>query len=261
MLRQKTVTLWEMTGYAEVIVFIGAGGKTTALQALAQEIYSQGRRVIGTTTTKVYPMSSSFWQSWEHPDAPPPQDTETPCFWYKRNGEENKWLGPRVQVVDQALNGQTKDSGVWLIEGDGARGRKLKCWNQHEPQIPLRSQVAILLISGGLWGGTLTEEEIHRSELCPELLGGLWTIENAADYILNSPAFYSEYQELSWIVLFNIFEDQKSAHSSIEGTGQALLKKLEGEMLNPRPSRTRPRHLRLAEGDVKKGSLTCCDLW
>ncbi|MEL1133747.1 selenium cofactor biosynthesis protein YqeC [Desulfitobacterium sp. THU1] len=259
MLRQKTVTLWEMTGYAEVIVFIGAGGKTTALQALAQEIHSQGRRVIGTTTTKVYPMPSSFWQSWERPDIPPPQGIDKPCFWYRGNGEENKWLGPRVQIVDQALNERTKDSGVWLVEGDGARGKKLKCWNQHEPQIPLKSQVAILLISGGLWGRTLTEEEIHRSEECPEFLGGLWASENAADYILNSPVFYPEYKELSWIVLFNAFNDP--SYSNLEGISQAVLKSLEGQFINSRPSRTQPRHLRIAEGDVKKGSLTCCDLW
>jgi len=48
-------SLWDVTGRAQVVTFIGAGGKTTCLRSITREIDSAGHRVIATTTTKVFP--------------------------------------------------------------------------------------------------------------------------------------------------------------------------------------------------------------
>ena len=38
----------------EVIVFVGAGGKSTAMFRLANELVGQGKRVVTTTTTRLF---------------------------------------------------------------------------------------------------------------------------------------------------------------------------------------------------------------
>lgn len=259
MLKPTKLTLWEMTGYSDGVVLIGAGGKTTTLQALAEEIDAQGKRVIGTTTTKVYPVKSSFWNGYKNPDAPSSLEIKSPCFWYK-DKIENKWLGPSLEKVDLAMKDRVQYKINWVIEGDGAREKQLKCWNHHEPQIPSQSQCAILLISGDLWGKILTEKEIHRPEKCPELLGRPWTPERATEYILNSPVFKADYQKLSWVVLFNTFEKANEVSDKIEETIHGILKIKENGLQDTK-NRTKPKHLRFAEGDVKKGILECYDLW
>lgn len=281
MITQTPGTLWEMTRYAQVIVLIGAGGKTTTLQSLTKEIHAQGKNVIGTTTTKVYPMP--FKMLWKNPVLPPPLESEYPCFWYA--GEEagkTKWLGPTVDIIDQALclrvtrsKGEVKKDeskgllDVWIIEGDGARENKLKCWDSHEPQIPFESQCAILVIHGGLWDKILTREEIHRPEKCPGLVGKSWSGEAAAEYIMNSPVFYPSYKKLHWVVLFNEYEGVNSRYFDptfyIKRTIECLendlrnhfvkhLAKVQGQII-------RPAHLRIASGNVKEGRLRWYDLW
>lgn len=233
-------SLWEMTGYASVITLIGAGGKTTTLQSLVREVDLRGRKVIATTTTKVYPLP--FASVWCDPVFPPPDEGNYPCFWYAGRDPESpmeKWRGPDVESVDQAIRtksssiekvnnkekvveGEQRSKGlgavleaaertasnefVWVIEGDGAREKKLKCWASHEPQIPLASECVVLILPEGLWGKVLTEEEVHRPEICPGLAGQVWTAERAVEYFLNSPVFDPQYRELSWILLFNEYD-------------------------------------------------------
>lgn len=262
MVEQRSGTLWEMTRYTEVITIIGAGGKTTALESLASQIHAQGKKVIGTTTTKVYPMA---WKAvWKNPVLPPPMGCEHPCFWYASEEAENqKWIGPTVDILDQALrlrleHPENFEDNLWLIEGDGARGKKLKCWDSHEPQIPQGSQCAILVISGGLWGRILTGEEVHRSEKCPGLVGRAWSGEAAAKYILSSPVFYSRYQALDWIVFFNEFDMDNPEYSEntfyIESTSGCLEKYFKKQLI-------KPLHLRIAFGNARKGRIRWYDLW
>ncbi len=273
MIEQGSGTLWEMTRYAQVITLIGAGGKTTTLQSLAEQINAQGKNVIGTTTTKVYPMT---WKAvWKNPLLSPPIGSEYPCFWYAREEAENqKWIGPTVDILDQALrlrveHPETLEDNLWLIEGDGAREKKLKCWDSHEPQIPLGSRCAILVISGGLWGRILTGEEIHRSEKSPGLVGRAWSGEAAAKYILSSPAFYAEYEALDWIVFFNEYDIGNPEYSEsalyIESVIDCLKKDFKNHLENhssqARKQVIKPLHLRIASGNARKGRIRWYDLW
>lgn len=263
MITQSFGTLWEMTRYAQVIVLIGAGGKTTTLQSLTEEIRTQEKNVIGTTTTKVYPLP--FRTLWKNPLLPPPLESEYPCFWYADEEARNsKWIGPTVNIIDQALRLMIEKC-IYVIEGDGAREKKLKCWASHEPQIPFESQVAILMIQGDLWGKILTEEEIHRPEKCSEIVGKPWLGETAAEYIMNSPVFYPRYKLLHWIVLFNEYEvinSQYFDHTSyIKRTIECLQKHLGDHLSHVQEQDIKPVHLRIASGNVKEGRLRWYDLW
>lgn len=279
-IKLESGSLWEMTDRAQVITLIGAGGKTTCLQGLTQEIYAAGYPVTATTTTKVYP--DDKMQTWNQSD-PPPCETDQVYFWYTEVEDgSRKWLGPSPMAVDEAILG---DLGLsqryWVVEGDGARERRLKCWASHEPQIPYRSDCGVLVIDGRLWGGVLKEEYVHRSELCKDLLNRLWTVECAWLYFLKSPVFWPQYQRLSWVILFNIPRQSdpvlnvtgENVHSKLAGDSissdfheaACLLEALNGRWLELEEQNgileNRPKRLRLAAGDAKEGRLQWFDLW
>lgn len=261
MLKQGSGTLWEMTEHAPVITLIGAGGKTTTLQALTQEIQALGKPVIATTTTKVYPLSWAV--RWRDPIYPPPLE-KTPCFWYAAEDfgegkDSKKWRGPDKIYIDQAIQSMP-ESVCWVIEGDGARGKKLKCWDSHEPQIPLSTRCAVLLIAGDLWERTLSAEEIHRSERCPDLVGKPWSGEAAAQYILSSPVIDPKMKAYHWIVLFNEYEESKMKLNTFSFCIKSMIGNLQN-YFHSAPEISKPQHLRLASGSIKEGRAEWYDLW
>jgi probable selenium-dependent hydroxylase accessory protein YqeC len=285
-------SLWSMTGRVQVVTFIGAGGKTTCLRSLTQEIDSAGQRVIATTTTKVFP--EERMNSWKNPD-PPPYEQEGACFWYVDIlGESGKWIGPPLKAVDEAI-GRAKavldvgshvlplhasanaieseriskitNDGIgaspgtvsdvsWVIEGDGARGLRLKCWEPHEPQIPRSSDCGVLVLDGGLWGKVLQAEQVHRPGACQDLLGHVWNAETAWRYFLRSPVFAPQYGQMSWVILLNSKESMDSPKPLLELNYRWTESRRE---VNDREYR--PKHLRLAAGDAKEGRLQWFDLW
>lgn len=258
-------SFWGMVRQAQVVTFIGAGGKTTCLNRLTWEIAQAGKPVIATTTTKVYPLS--FPSLWQNAGEFPSPEIDVPCFWYSSlEGQSGKWLGIPFDLLDSAIQKEKYSSNprFWVIEGDGARERQLKCWASHEPQIPRLTESAVLVLDGRLWGRTLQEEEIHRSELCPYLSGHVWSPELAWEYILSSPVFKPEYREISWVIFFNTWSDPESGprQDSFNDELCELIKVGEEFLAREHFSKPQlPKHLRLASGNAKEGSLQWYDLW
>lgn len=250
--------LWEMLGKKRVVTFIGAGGKTTCLLRLTEDLGKMGKSVIATTTTKVYPLS--FPVLWKSKDESPPYEMRSSCFWYTEcEAQSGKWKGVPLALLDQAIHEEMSGcSRFWVIEGDGARERQLKCWASHEPQIPCSTEAAVLVISGELWGKTLQAKDIHRSELDPELLGKVWCPELAWQYILSSPVFYSAYRQMSWTVLFNSANSCSDMLCEILKIEEKREKILTG---TPATKLQLPLHLRIAFGDAKEGNVQWCELW
>ena len=275
-------TLWEMTGCARVITLIGAGGKTTSLQRLGREIQAAGYEAMLTTTTKVWPLADIA--AWKNPTEPPPNkpydlgkhahllsdddyasssnssnvaDLSNPAiwFWYAREEQESgKWVGPKLESVDKAVdNTGLPGSRLWVIEGDGAKERGLKCWAEHEPQIPSTTECAILVIDGTLWGRKLSGTEIHRPECCQALNGRVWDKGVLWEYLFGSPAFSANYTKMQWVVFFND-----------KGVGEMT----DIEELLPNDDvrdlyslREKPLHLRLAAGNGRAGEIRSVDVW
>ncbi|MDR3584646.1 MAG: putative selenium-dependent hydroxylase accessory protein YqeC [Desulfosporosinus sp.] len=291
-------SLWGMTKRVQVVTFIGAGGKTTCLRSLTQEIVSAGQRVIATTTTKVFPEEQM--NSWRNPN-PPPFEQEGACFWYVNVIEESgKWIGPPLKAVDKAIGRARADLNVgiqelllnvsastnvntsksmrgqrtvpelpelhdlyWVIEGDGARGLKLKCWQPHEPQIPQRSDCVVLVLDGGLWGRVLQAEQVHRPAGCPDLIGHVWNAEKAWRYFLRSPLFTPQYGQMSWVILLNIHggnSDNEDLVEPLEPLNELKHRWAEIEQ-EVNALEYRPKHLCIAAGDAKEGKLLWFDLW
>ena len=306
--------LWDMTRRVQVVTFIGAGGKTTCLHSITQELESLGKPVIATTTTKVFP--EKHMSSWVSDD--PPKSQDKACFWYaKVEDKSGKWIGPTVNAVDTAISDdllsfkcrdnqeseQTRKASIdassgtvpglhtdassslssvpdmhdlhldqrkryWVIEGDGARGLRLKCWEPHEPQIPLQSNCAVLVLDRRLWGKVLQPNQVHRPQRCSDLLGSVWNAESSWHYFLGSPVFSTLYRKLAWVILLNgpgeIIKTvnpmiNQKASEDINILGELSQKWVE---IQARANNlNRPTHLRLAVGDAKEGAIQWCDLW
>ena len=254
-------SLWEVTGRAHVVTFIGAGGKTTCLQAITREIVSAGQQVTATTTTKVFPEEHmNVWKG-----DTPPKEQKGACFWYAKVEEKSgKWLGPPIRGVDAAIaEDLDKSKRYWVIEGDGARRLKLKCWEPHEPQIPQRSDCVVLVLEGSLWGQRLLAEQVHRPAGCLDLLGHVWNAERAWRYLLTSPVFAPQYEKMSWVIFLNCHEENPEAEDSMEPLVllQDLIHRWTEIQPEVRDPENRPCHLRLAAGDAKEGKLQWFDLW
>jgi hypothetical protein len=244
--------LFEMTGFARIVTFIGAGGKSTCLMSLAQEISTAGEKVIATTSTKVFPMPFAHVEK----NVQLHKIGSYPHFWFAEcEPESGKWIGPSIETIDSATASDERQH-FWVIEGDGARGRKLKCWALHEPQIPFSTECAVLVLDGGLLGNIINSQDVHRVELFKGPLGAVWNLQQAWEYFLASPIFAPRYNKMSWVILCNEFADHLG-NVDIERLVKAGVSALQGY-----PDHVMlPRHLRLAAGDAKEGNLRWYDLW
>src|SRR5438874_3184367 len=160
-----------------LISIVGAGGKTTTMYTLAGELAQCGNRVITTTTTNIY-----F----------PKQDetdtlivaTETSMLLKMVNAAWKQLH--RVTVAGRAI-GSGKIAGlqadqpyellmksgadVVIVEADGARRRMIKAPAEHEPVIPIHTNVALLMMSAEAINKPLNAEVAHRPERIAALVG------------------------------------------------------------------------------------------
>lgn len=247
-------SLWDMAGRAAVVTLIGAGGKTTTLKGMAGEVKKSGLPVTMTTTTKVYPMEDC--RPWRHPGEPPPPG-ELPVFWYRDfESSSGKWLGVAKTVLDEAIERESElRRRVWIIEGDGAKGQRLKLWAPHEPQIPQKSDCVVLILDGRLFGQVLRESDIHRADLGPELVGQVLDGKLLGGYLARSPLMAKEYQHMFQVVFLNALE-RSQALQVLSDINRELGSGLAGSGLAP----DLPGSIRFAAGSAKNGSAAWLDI-
>ncbi len=167
---------WRL-GPSEVVAVVGAGGKSSLLEALARAYEAEGAHVVLTTTTKVRPPG---------PGGRPLVVAETieglvEALAAAAGG------GPFSPLVGRRVSSQGKLQGLpseWipvlrdlpgvtavLVEADGSLGRPLKAPAAWEPVLP--SGVSLVAGVAGLeaQGVPLDDEHVHRPELLAALLG------------------------------------------------------------------------------------------
>lgn len=147
-------------GERELVAFTGAGGKSTLLLALGNELASQGHRVVLTTTTKLGPDQLSGTVRW----SPEPAEVERalagpgPVF-VVGSDQGHKVEGVSPEAVNE-LYAETSADYV-LVEADGARRRPLKAPATHEPVVPTESTLVVVVAGINAVGQTLGDA-VHR---------------------------------------------------------------------------------------------------
>jgi molybdenum cofactor cytidylyltransferase len=163
-------------GERDMVSFIGAGGKTTAMFHLASELRADGRKLLVTTTTKI------FRPAKPHVDRLFLIDDVSAFL------SETAGLAPPVIIgAGRSLSEDGKLIGLpigWLaplhasgqfdtilIEADGAASRLFKIPAETEPVVPEQSTAVIWVMSIKALGKPLDSQFVHRAERALEALG------------------------------------------------------------------------------------------
>ncbi len=152
-----------------IISFVGAGGKTTLMLRMAKELARTDKRILVTTTTKIWP----------------PKKTETRCLIVTKSKQDllqkaealfnqsntivaasdhcsksNKLIGFSPDFLDELWR-----SGCFrwiLVEADGSARKPIKAPGPHEPVVPRETSQMVGLIGLSVLGKPLSEDQIHR---------------------------------------------------------------------------------------------------
>jgi len=161
-----------------IISIVGAGGKTSLMYALARELRASGKRVLTTTTTKIYPPTreeSAATLISRDPEelverARPLLRTYSHLTVASRYLEEHgKLEGLEPSAIEYISHSNLFDFIV--IEADGAARRSLKACAPHEPVVPLFSDRVVAVVGLDVVGKPLSEESVFRSDIFSRIAG------------------------------------------------------------------------------------------
>ncbi|MBU2054518.1 MAG: putative selenium-dependent hydroxylase accessory protein YqeC [Proteobacteria bacterium] len=150
-----------------VIAIYGAGGKTTLLETLGRDLSLQGRRVILTTTTRIfkphtYPcvIGEDFARVTEILAEHFP--ARSPVVLGAKLSDDHKLLG-----IDPAWPQALLDQDICddlIVEADGAARKPIKGYASYEPVLPPSSTVLIPVLGYDALGIPIDAEHVHRPE-------------------------------------------------------------------------------------------------
>jgi len=139
------------------ISFVGAGGKTSLGEYLAEEALRSGKRAAVTTTTRIRAKKPYVLLD----DRDFTKDARTGQF--IRVGKSME-AGKLTGLGDDELKRLGADYDFVFIEADGAKGRPLKYPAAYEPVIPRFSDLTVVVAGLDALGYTV-EEKVFRWEL------------------------------------------------------------------------------------------------
>ncbi|MEP7285249.1 MAG: selenium cofactor biosynthesis protein YqeC [Chloroflexota bacterium] len=162
----------------DVVAFTGAGGKTSTLFRLGNELAAEGLRVIGTTTTRIAASELSL--------APGELSIDGPGTSYRPSAisralnknnfvflygqlRGNKAIGLTPEMIDALTD--NLDSDVILIEADGSRQLPFKAPMSYEPVIPVSTSLVVPITGFDAVGEPLNDQHVYNPEAMMERYG------------------------------------------------------------------------------------------
>ncbi|HQA69086.1 MAG TPA: selenium cofactor biosynthesis protein YqeC [Aggregatilineales bacterium] len=155
----------------DVVVFVGAGGKTTAMFRVAHELAARGLRVVSTTTTRIGQDELQIARNYLLVGQPPALPNDFPSllaryrhlFVFSEKAPPNKARGVPPEWVDAQLAGNSAVDVV-LVEADGSRRLPLKAPQPHEPAMPQSATLVVPIAGLSALGEPLDEAHVYGSE-------------------------------------------------------------------------------------------------
>lgn len=160
-----------------LISIVGAGGKTTTMYTLANELAQHGKRIITTTTTNIY-----FPQKGETDALIVSPETPHLLKMVSASWKQHQRITVAASPIGAGkLAGLQPDqpyellmksgADVVIVEADGARHHMIKAPAEHEPVVPTRTNVALLMMSAEAINQPLSGEIAHRPEMVAKAAG------------------------------------------------------------------------------------------
>ena len=162
----------------EMVSLIGAGGKTTTLLQLAKELRDAGKKVLVTTTTKIFKPSKPHVDRLfivEDVGALLREATKLDAPLIIGAGsklDQDKLIGLPPRWLDEIA--RSKHFAAVLVEADGAASRLFKVPSDFEPVIPVATNLTVWVLSikaalsGMPLGTPVTEQLILNLARHPE---------------------------------------------------------------------------------------------
>jgi probable selenium-dependent hydroxylase accessory protein YqeC len=145
----------------DLVSIVGAGGKTSLMFTLAEELKEDSKLLV-TTTTKIFVPNK---EQYDFMAIGPEEFQEIRCS--NKNGiyvygnsvnEEGKIVGISIDV----LNDQLSCFDYILAEADGSKGKPIKGWNMTEPVVSSKTMKTIGILSIESIGKEINEKNVHR---------------------------------------------------------------------------------------------------
>jgi probable selenium-dependent hydroxylase accessory protein YqeC len=161
----------------EHLALVGGGGKTTLLFALAEELRHTGKRVLSSTTTKlwhreaqavplvVFVQTDPTWRVKQREAL----RTERHVFIAQSLHDTGKVQGISPLLADELYEDRAID--YVLVEADGAAGHPVKAPSEHEPVIPSSATKVVAMLGLEAIGLGMEPERVFRLELVSKLTG------------------------------------------------------------------------------------------
>lgn len=151
----------------QVVSVVGAGGKTSLIESLGQELKFLEQKVLSTTSTQIFkPRDMDYFFLGEIHEGFEPRNGSITS--YGDCVKDGKLIGPNIKEINKLVKRQIFD--YILIEADGANRKPLKVPASHEPVISKLSTVTIGLIGLDAVGNILNDLSFHRWELISQML-------------------------------------------------------------------------------------------
>jgi probable selenium-dependent hydroxylase accessory protein YqeC len=160
----------------DVAAFVGAGGKSSAILMIADELMEAGMTVLAVPTTKMFVNET---------EKIGPLVTAEDAGELRAKAEEALSGSASGIVVGSGLLSKNRVGGVGpavvsslasladvvLVEADGSRRRPIKGTAEYEPALPDAATFVVAVGNIGAYGMPVDEEHVHRPELFSELTG------------------------------------------------------------------------------------------
>ncbi len=175
--REAELDLYRALGIEEgdIVAFVGAGGKSSAILQIAHELKEAGIPVLVTPTTKMFVREAervgSILISEDREDLHSKAARVLAREGAAVVGSIILSKGRVGGVEASWVPALAPQSGVTLVEADGARRRPLKGTAPYEPLLPEGATLVVAVGGMRALGKPLGEEYVHRLEVFSELTG------------------------------------------------------------------------------------------
>lgn len=194
----------------KVLAFVGAGGKTSCIFQLADELIQFGKRVIITTTTHMY-----------RPKKYGVLDENKEKILKMLEIYNIAIVG--IELGQAKISGVSEDTFIWLldqadyilVEADGSKRLPLKVPNNYEPVLPpVTDEVVILAGLSGLYKPV--NEVCHRYELAAKILNSKGGHKVTPKDIALLIKTYLQDKDQVYHILLNQSENEKHTKEAME---------------------------------------------
>jgi len=217
---------------SELISVVGAGGKTSTMFRLAQELKALGKKVLATTTTNI---ALSETSQADHLVLDSSKNIcclsgvkpgTIVCLGSGMLDNKGKLTGIDREFIDEIYQKHLFDYIV--VEADGSKRRPIKAPAHYEPVIPRETTRVVGLIGLDALGKSITEDYVHRPNLFCSItgkkMGDIIDRKCLTDLILSGNGLFKDAPRgCRRYVVFN-----KADHSGLEEEAQMTVHQLRG---------------------------------